>query len=338
MSEIRSILVATDFSDAAGKAVRRASLIARDHGARLVALNVLEIPPEGLKGMGADPGEVATWFAEQLAREAGAAADRVGVEAEMATAFGKAFVEIVRKSRETGADLIVLGSHGESGWREDLLGATADRVVRKGDRPVLVVKRAATRPYARVLVGVDFSEHSRRALEAAAALTASSPATEAPDRDGGGRREGRSKSTRGRAGGGRASGTDVRSELHVLHVYGSLSQITLGRAALGGLVPTSAARSAAAEELERAREAMDALLAEVDTRGRSVEVHFREGSPMQEILRVTRTLRPGLLALGTHGRSGIPHVLFGSVAEAITRRAACDVLLVRRGTPVFSLP
>jgi nucleotide-binding universal stress UspA family protein len=316
VSEIRSILVATDFSDAAKRAVRRAALLARDHGARLVALNVLEIPPEGLKGMGADPGEVATWFGEQLRREIDGAADRVGVEAEAATAFGKAFLEIVRKSRETGADLIVLGSHGEGGWREDLVGTTAERVVRKGDRPVLIVKRAATRAYRRVLIGVDFSDDSRRALEAAAALTAVPAAAER--RDGSG---------------------DAAPELHVLHVYGSLSQITLGRAALGGLMlPAPAARSAAAEELETAREAMDRLLADVDTRGRSVEVHFREGSPMQRILQVARTLRPGLLVLGTHGRTGVPHVLFGSVAESLTRRAGCDVLLVRRGTPVFTLP
>ena len=68
--------------------------------------------------------------------------------------------------------------------------------------------------------------------------------------------------------------------------------------------------------------------------GRSVEVHFREGSPMQRILQVARTLRPGLLVLGTHGRTGVPHVLFGSVAESLTRRAACD----GRATPLFTLP
>lgn len=316
MSEIRSILVATDFSDAARRAVGRAALIARAHGARLLGLNVLEIPPEGLKAMGADPGELATWFGEQLTREVGDAADRVGVEAEVATAFGKAFVEIVRKSRETGADLVVLGSHGESGWREDLVGTTADRVVRKGDRPVLIVKRAATRDYRRVLVGVDFSEHSSRALEAAAALTAPGPGAK-----------------------GRGKARDGVPELHVLHVYGSLSQITLGRAALGGwMIPAPTARSVAAEELGQAREAMDRLLAGIDTGGRSVEVHFREGSPLQRVLQVARTLRPGLLALGTHGRTGVPHVLFGSVAEALTRRATCDVLLVRRGTPTFTLP
>ncbi|HXV50076.1 MAG TPA: universal stress protein, partial [Candidatus Binatia bacterium] len=51
-----------------------------------------------------------------------------------------------------------------------LLGTTAERVVRKGDRPVLVVKRAADAPYRRVVVGVDFSEDSRYALELALRL------------------------------------------------------------------------------------------------------------------------------------------------------------------------
>ena len=63
-----------------------------------------------------------------------------------------------------------------------------------------------------------------------------------------------------------------------------------------------------------------------------------EGAPEPSLLRAIETLRPGLLVLGTHGRTGLPHALFGSVAEAMTRNARCDVLVVRLEKPAFSLP
>src|SRR4030066_2328266 len=61
-------------------------------------------------------------------------------------------------------------SHGRGELKDWLLGTTAERVVRKGDRPVLVVKRPPEGPYRHVLVAVDFSDTSHRALALAAHL------------------------------------------------------------------------------------------------------------------------------------------------------------------------
>jgi nucleotide-binding universal stress UspA family protein len=47
--------------------------------------------------------------------------------------------EIVRYAREAGADLIVMGTHGRSGWRHALLGSVAEKVVRRARCPVLTV-------------------------------------------------------------------------------------------------------------------------------------------------------------------------------------------------------
>jgi nucleotide-binding universal stress UspA family protein len=66
--------------------------------------------------------------------------------------------------------LIVAGDHGANLLADIIRPETAESLVRKGDRPVLVVKRTARGPYRRVLVPVDFSEHSRRALEYARRL------------------------------------------------------------------------------------------------------------------------------------------------------------------------
>jgi nucleotide-binding universal stress UspA family protein len=84
--------------------------------------------------------------------------------AQMEVSVGVPFVEIIRAARSSNADLVVLGAHGGHYLREWLLGTTAERVIRKGDRPVLVVKKSPKGPYRRLLVAVDFSETSKRAL------------------------------------------------------------------------------------------------------------------------------------------------------------------------------
>jgi universal stress protein A len=60
-----------------------------------------------------------------------------------------------------------------------------------------------------------------------------------------------------------------------------------------------------------------------------VEPQVRFGSPADELLAASRDLRADLLALGTHGRQGLSHLLVGSVAEEVMRKATCSVLVAR---------
>jgi len=63
----------------------------------------------------------------------------------------------------------------------------------------------------------------------------------------------------------------------------------------------------------------------------ALQVHnvLATGVVAEEVLRVARRLRCGLIVLATHGRTGLKHVLLGSVAENVVRRAPCPVLIVR---------
>jgi nucleotide-binding universal stress UspA family protein len=60
-----------------------------------------------------------------------------------------------------------------------------------------------------------------------------------------------------------------------------------------------------------------------------VEHLLEEGDPVEEILRVARECRVDLIVMGTHGRTGLTHLLLGSVAEQVVRRATCPVLVVK---------
>jgi universal stress protein A len=60
-----------------------------------------------------------------------------------------------------------------------------------------------------------------------------------------------------------------------------------------------------------------------------VQVMVAVGTPAEEILRVARDEKVDLIVMGTHGRTGVRHLLLGSVAEAVTRHAPCPVFTAR---------
>jgi len=69
-----------------------------------------------------------------------------------------------------------------------------------------------------------------------------------------------------------------------------------------------------------------------------VEYLIRKGAPFLEIIRCAREIQADLIVCGTHGRSGLKHALFGSVAEKVVRKASCPVLSVRHPEQEFEMP
>jgi nucleotide-binding universal stress UspA family protein len=93
-----------------------------------------------------------------------------------------------------------------------------------------------------------------------------------------------------------------------------------------GMMPVP---STVLQDLERSIVAELLRLAE-QLRGEGVQVDTRHviGSPVQEICRAADELEMDLIVMGTHGRTGLRHVIMGSVAEKVVRRAPCAVLTV----------
>lgn len=86
--------------------------------------------------------------------------------------------------------------------------------------------------------------------------------------------------------------------------------------------------SAARREAERY---LDRVRKRLARRGIPVRVLVRSGDPAEEILGCAKAEGASLIAMSTHGRSGLRRTLFGSVAETVLRRATLPVLLVRAG-------
>jgi nucleotide-binding universal stress UspA family protein len=79
---------------------------------------------------------------------------------------------------------------------------------------------------------------------------------------------------------------------------------------------------------------MEACLARVTASGLEGDIVVVHGVPFHEILETAKTQKVDLIVVGTHGRTGLQHILLGSVAEKVVRLAPCPVLVARQPTIV----
>ncbi|MFO1091800.1 MAG: universal stress protein [Planctomycetaceae bacterium] len=80
---------------------------------------------------------------------------------------------------------------------------------------------------------------------------------------------------------------------------------------------------------DASREALERLPEPQAAAGLTITREVRVGTPFLEIVRYARETNADLVVVGTHGRSGLAHVLLGSTAEKVVRKAPCPVLTVR---------
>jgi nucleotide-binding universal stress UspA family protein len=163
---IGRILAATDLTERSERALGRAMRLRDQFDAQLTVLHVVEeeLPERIAKRRAADARQLIATQLRNLAPAASLKATAVEI------AVGVDYAAIIRRVNELDAELTVLGTHRESPWRDLFLGSTIERVLRRGDTPILTVKDEARSDYRRVLVAVDFSVYSRLALEFAARL------------------------------------------------------------------------------------------------------------------------------------------------------------------------
>jgi nucleotide-binding universal stress UspA family protein len=179
--------------------------------------------------------------------------------------------------------------------QEDLPKPSSGEIAESHERP-----RVATEDndlvYHRILVPIDFSEHSR---------TTVSYATRFASRD--------------------------NSTIYLLHVFEIPDYVVIPYARRRQKPAEVQSQIDAAEQ--DARENLEAFGQELSNRGIKVQTYLRVGHPFEEIVLTANHFAVDLIVIGSNGRGGIKRLLVGSTAERVVEHAHCAVLVVKGSRP-----
>ena len=143
MNDVKTILLTTDLSETAARAVGPATTLARRLGAKIVLAHVVETYPMEVTALDFTDAlrRLAATAQRELARLATTAPFR-GIEVEICVSSGKPWVEIVRLAEERGAEVIVMAMHGRGFVSRVVMGSVTEKVLRHAPCPVLVLPDA----------------------------------------------------------------------------------------------------------------------------------------------------------------------------------------------------
>lgn len=287
---LRSLLISVDLSSGTDRVVGRAASLPLAKGARLTLLHVVPklLPPNARKRAESDARDALETLADTLASAA-----PEGVVIRQVVKVGSAAAEIAKQARSSKAELIVMGRGGGK-LRDVFLGSTAERVIRQGQLPVLVVRLAPRGGYRQPALAIALDEAADDAVDALLRVL-----------------------------------PPPRPPVTLIHAFEVPFQATVYPS-----LSTADAEEYRDQHQRKARREIDRLLSsalEKSGAGQDAprwKIQVRLGSARLVIERAVEKSKIDLLVLGTHGHAGIAHAFLGSVAGDVLREVACDVLVV----------
>lgn len=215
----------------------------------------------------------------------------IGVRTEARVESGPPASAILACAKTLPADLIVMGTHGATGFEHLMLGSVTEKVLRRATCPVMTVppraRSTARLPFAHVLCTLDFSPSSEAALELAFSIA-----------------------------------QEADAELSLLHVLEWANDQPLSQ--LKYIAPEY---HACREQDARARLAQ--LVPDAVRDWCTPTVHVAHGKPHEEILAFAGRQQADVIIMGVQGRNAVDVMLFGSTTNQVVRRATCPVLTRR---------
>jgi nucleotide-binding universal stress UspA family protein len=165
---MKKILVPTDFSDQAFNAIKAAASIAKDSSTEIILLHIIDLPQETMDMIkpGYEIPEIMLFkqAAEQRILELAKDPILENLTVSVVLRLGKTFNEVNLVAAENNVDMIVMGSHGASGFKEVFIGSNTEKVVRSSEIPVLVIKGESTNvSFNNVVFASDFMEKNPQA-------------------------------------------------------------------------------------------------------------------------------------------------------------------------------
>jgi nucleotide-binding universal stress UspA family protein len=280
--ELRQILCPIDFSETSAGALSYATALATGHGAQLTVLHV-------------------TGGADGVLPEMGRSIEQAGATALKPARLveeGRPHQAIVNRAAALRVDLLVMGTHGRSGFNRLFLGSVTEKVLHTAPCPVLTVppSAAATTPgaviFQKILCPIDFSASSLKALEIALEL-----------------------------------GRQATGRVTVLHALEYMDEQEPGEHVDIDL------RNYRRRLIEDARERLHAQVADVPRTSCAIEEALAINRAYREILRRAATPDVDLVVMGAQGLGGVELMLYGSNTQHVVRNATCPVLTVGAREP-----
>ncbi len=299
MIAFSTLVCPTDLSGVSEPALAHAAQLARWYGARVSVLHVLpDIRDEpSLSETAAIP---MAHEATDLGRTVAAVREHVapkleGLDFDVTVLAGKAAARIVEHAGAVGADLIVMGTHGRSGFDRLVHGSVTERVLAHAPCPVLTVPpHTATPPHAlfrRILCPMDFSPAARQAFDIALDLA-------------------------------RQSNGALRL-VHAIEWYPEGEMLASGRLDMEGFRQSLQ---------DHATVRLAGFLEQVDTSWATIEPVVAVGRPHRRILEHADAFDADLIVMGAQGNEGMDLAVFGSTTRQVLSQARTPVL-VTRGAP-----
>jgi nucleotide-binding universal stress UspA family protein len=223
-----------------------------------------------------------------------------GVEVTSLQTTGRPWKIIAREA--AAFDLVVIGARGHTPHAGLALGSTADRVLRASPAPVLTIHPEDTEHGhlpRHVIVPTDFSPTSELALRSVTRLL----------RDVG----------------------EGPLEITLLHAWQPLVDYDCAFTGAALRHPLDGTE-------EQARSLVEAMASECQVEGVKITPVVRQGYPTRVVVNESKSIGADLVALGTHGRSGLTRFVLGSVAERVVHAARCPVLSVREPVENLAAP
>jgi nucleotide-binding universal stress UspA family protein len=211
-----------------------------------------------------------------------------GVQPRPMVLAGDPFDGILRAAAGVRADLIVMGSHRKQILLDIFIGTTIERVIRNGAFPILMVNNEAQRRYEDVLIPMDMSEASATALRIA-----------------------------------ESTGLVGERRTTLLHAFWPVAE---GRMFRG--VNQAGVDEYVASERQSAMDGLAAFLVANNLGAGGWTLRIEDGGVMEVISRAVAEMRPDLLVMGMHERSGLLRMFIGSVTEEALRSLNIDILVV----------
>ncbi len=300
MAEITQILCPVDLSDTSRHALEHAFAFARWYRARVTVLHVLNVPVPAMPPVvvpvvdaSALPPLRPEDVTEDVRRFAGSTSGADQNAAEVVVVEGSPAREILRQALDRRTDLVVMGTHGRSGFEALFLGSVTEKVLRSTHVPVLTVPPAVERVesvvYKTILCPIEFSDPSTRALEYALTLA-----------------------------------EETGARLILLHVVEQL----IDAPQLGALSPFNLEQYRQHLE-EDARGRLRSAVPEDARVWCTPEERVLSGKAYRVILEIADQEKAEVIVMGVHGKGALNRRLFGSTTHHVIREAHCPVLTLR---------